>query len=136
MTKNPILRARIEQGRVQWQGIDGKRFDTIKRFLEGSEVEITIGKRRKKRSLAQNAYMWGVVYAMIGEAAGYTPEEAHEALKWRFLRVHDDSPIPTVRSTTELTTVEMEHYLAQCRQLAAELFALYIPDPNEVPVLS
>lgn len=133
MTKNPILRARIEKGAVVWAGIDGKRWETLKRFLEGQEVEISIGKRRKKRSLSQNAYYWSVCIGMIAEAAGYTPEEAHEALKWRFLRVHDDGPIPTVRSTTELTTQEMEHYLAQCKQLAAELFALYIPDPNEVP---
>ena len=130
--QNPRLRARIENGRVCWQGIDQKRWETVTKFLEGEEVEITIGRRARKRSLSQNRYMWGVVYAMIAEAAGYTPEEAHEALKWRFLRQHGDGPIPTVRSTADLNTAEMEHYLAQCRQLAAELFGLYVPDPNEV----
>jgi hypothetical protein len=130
--QNPILHGRIEGGRIAWHGVDAKRWTTMLKFLEGQDVEITIGRRPKRRSLSQNRYMWGVVYAMIAEAAGYTPEEAHEALKWRFLRHHGDGPIPTVRSTTDLTTTEMEEYLAQCRQLAAELFGLYIPDPNEV----
>lgn len=130
--QNPLLRARIENGRVVWHGLDEKRWATIKKFLEGKDVEITIGPRQRKRSLSQNRYMWGIVYAMIAEAAGYTPEEAHEALKWRFLRQHGDGPIPTVRSTTDLTTVEMQEYLENCRQLAAELFGLYIPEPGEV----
>ncbi len=127
----PILRARIEKGSVVWAGIDGKRWETSKRFLEGKEVEITIGPRRKRRSLNQNSYMWGIVYALMAEAAGYTAEEMHDALKIKFLTVHGDTALPTVRSTAKLTTAEMEEYLENCRRLAAETYGLYVPLPNE-----
>lgn len=132
-TINPILRARIESGRVVWQGIDGKRWDTVKRFLEGKEVDISIGPHRKKRSVNQNSYYWGVVVAMIAEAAGYpTPEEAHDALRLHFLGQHREGQLPTMKSTAELSTTEFEDYLSHCRQLASEMFGLYIPEPNEV----
>jgi hypothetical protein len=117
-----------------WQGIDGKRWEAVKTFLEGQEVEITIGRRRKRRSLAQNSYYWGVVVEAIAEAAGYsTAEEAHDALRLHFLEKHRDGQMPTIRSTAELTTVEFEDYVAKCRQLGAEMFGIYIPDPLEVP---
>jgi hypothetical protein len=131
--QNPVLRARIEQGRVSWQGIDGKRFDALKIHLEGEDVEITLQKLRRQRSGRQNRYYWGVLVAMIAEAAGYsTPEEAHDALRLHFLQKHDDGQMPTIRSTTELTTAEFEEYQSKCRQLATEMFGIYVPEPNEV----
>ena len=134
---NPLLRARIENGQVVWQGIDGKRWETVKNFLEGCEVEITIGKRRKKRSGKQLRYYWAVIVAMIAEAAGYsTPEEAHDALRMHFLLKHEEGKPPTIRSTGELSTVETEEYYSKCRQLGAELFGIYIPEPNEAPAES
>lgn len=128
----PILRGRIENGKFVWAGLDGKRWDAQRRFLEGKEVEVTIQRLRKRRSLNQNSYMWGVVYALMAEAAGYTPEEMHDALKIKFLSVHGETALPTVRSTTDLTTTEFEEYLSQCRQLAAEIYGIYVPEPNEV----
>ncbi len=132
MKQLPILRGKIVNGEIQWQGIDGKRWKVAKDFLEGRECEITIGPKRKRRSLNQNRYLWGCVYALMAEAAGYTPEEMHDACRWHFLQKHDEGPLPTVRSTTELTTMEMEDYLAKCRQLAAEMWGVYVPDPCEV----
>lgn len=132
---NPLLRGRVSEDgtRIIWNGLDGKRFDVVKKHLAGQEVEVTIGRKRKKRSMNQLRYYWAVPVAIIAEAAGYTPEETHEALKWRFLKVHGESEFPTVRSTSELTTVEFEEYLAKIKQLAAEVYSEYVPDPNEVP---
>lgn len=131
---NPLLLARIEGGKVVWNGIDQKRWETVKKFLEGQDVEITIGRRRKKRSLKQNAYLWAVVNPMIAEAAGYdTAEEAHDALRMHFLLKHGDSKMPTIGSTTDLTTGEFEEYMSKVRRLAAEMWGIYIPEPNEVP---
>ncbi len=136
LRKNPLLRARVSDDgtRIEWATVEGKRWDVIKRHLKGQEVAITIGRWQKKRSLSQNAYYWPHVVAPIAEAAGYsTSEEAHDALRLHFLLKHGDLPMPTIGSTTELTTVEFEEYLAKCRQLAAEMWGLYIPLPNEVP---
>jgi hypothetical protein len=133
---NPLLKGRVSDDgtRILWHGLDGKRFDTVKKHLAGEEVEITIGRLRKKRSGKQNRYYRGIVVEMIAEAAGYsTNEEAHDALRIHFLRKHHDERPATIRSTTELTTSEFEEYLSKCRQLAAEMWGIYIPLPNEVP---
>jgi uncharacterized protein YtpQ (UPF0354 family) len=141
MTQNPILRARIDGGRVLWQGLDGKRWETLKRFLDKEEVDISIGRRRKKSSRKQRQYYWPVIVAMIAEAAGYeaTPENlhlVHDGLRARFLTVPQEdsngSILPVIRSTESLTTTQREVYHEQCRQFGAEYYGIYIPDPNEV----
>ncbi len=134
--QNPLLRGRVSDDgtRILWHGVDGKRFETIKKFLKGQEIDIVLAKHAKKRSGRQNRYYRGVVVEMIAEAAGYsTNEEAHDALRIHFLRVHHDDRPPTIKSTSQLTTQEFEDYLAKCRQLAAEMWGIYIPEPNEAP---
>lgn len=133
-TINPILRARIEAGRVVWHPLDKKRWETVKAFLEGQEVDITIGRHHRKRSRSQNSYYWDVVIALVQEAGGFlTDKEAHDAMRLQFLCKHEDGHMATVRSTTELTTVEFSDYVAKIQHLAATMWGIYIPDPNEVP---
>jgi len=132
MAQVPILRGHIKDGILCFHGIDAKRYKTILQHLEGREYELTLRGRQKKRSLNQNAWYWSCIVAMIAEAAGYSTEEAHEALKQKFLTIYGDSELPTVRSTTSLSTTEMVEYCERCRQLAAEMFGIYVPDPGEV----
>lgn len=96
-------------------------------------VEIDIRKPRKPRSDQENKYYWGVVVKMIAEHQGEFPEKIHEGLRSAFLKVCE-KPLLIVKSTTELSTVEMEEYLANVRQWAATELTpgLYIPLPNEV----
>jgi hypothetical protein len=98
---------------------------------EGKRVTVTVERERKHRSNNQNAYMWGVVYALIAEHTGYTPDEVHDAMRWQFLRVHRDGLPDTVKSTTRLSTVEIEEYLESIRRWAALDLSVYIPLPNE-----
>lgn len=128
----PILRARILDGCVIWQGLDEKRWKAAKIHLNGQDVDISIQKHRKKRSLNQNSFYWGVVLPIIAEAGGFlTVEEAHDAMRLHFLQKHD-GPLPTVRSTTDLSTAEFEEYLSKIRILAAEMWGAYVPEPHEV----
>lgn len=131
-TPAPILRGLMENGKIKWHGTDARRLAIITKFLEGKEIELTLRAKPKRRSLNQNRYYWCVVVSMLAMAAGYEPEEMHEALKFRFLRIHEDGPLPAARSTTDLTTKEFEEYAAKCRQLGAEMYGLYVPEPNEV----
>lgn len=123
-------------GEVQWQGVDAKRWKVAKDFLEGRECEITIGPKRKKRSLSQNAYYWSCIVSAIAEEAGYGPEDheaVHEELKARFLnRKGTETGFPIVLRYSKLTTVEAEEYHSHCRRFASEFFGRYIPLPNEV----
>src|SRR5689334_24948202 len=133
MAATPIFRGIVESGKIKWHGVDRKRLDVLTKHLEGKEIELTLRAVPKKRSLRQNSYYWGVLVAMMAEEAGYErPEEMHDALRMHFLLKHTDAPLPTIRSTTELTTVEFEEYMSKCRQLASEVYGLYVPEPNEV----
>jgi hypothetical protein len=132
---NPVFRARIERGEVRWFGIEGKRFDVLKRKFEGKDVEVVLRLPQKKSTGPQRRYYWPVIVGMICEAAGYGPEHAeaiHEALKLMFLAIPGDGPIKVARSTESLTTVEREEYHNNCRRFGAEEFGIYIPLPNEV----
>ena len=50
-----------------------------------------------------------------------------------FLR-DESREIPTLKSTTQLSTVEMNEYWEKIQQFAAEKLGLVIPDPNQVEV--
>lgn len=107
------------------------RFKNYLKSIEG-EVEVAIGKPKRLRTLQQNKYYWGVVLEVLYKQSevGYTREEWHNALKFKFLR--KEGLLPTVESTTKLTTLEFEDYLDRIRQWAIEFLDCTIPLPNEV----
>ena len=82
------------------------------------------------RSQKQNAYMWGVVYKIIGDDIGYTTDEIHQEMGKKFLSYEKDGKI-FVKSTTTLNTKEMEEYLANVRRFATTKLSCFIPLPNE-----
>lgn len=132
MSLAPIFPARIDQhGSLL---LDQKAdFREYLRKRAGQLVEVIVRKRRSKRSLEQNGYYWCVVIAMSAEYYGYEADEMHEAWKLHFLRLEDpDHKLPTVRSTTSLSTVEMEEYQERIRRKTLEDFGAIIPLPNEV----
>lgn len=92
----------------------------------------------KGRSNNQNRYYRGVVVKIISEHTGFTPEEVHELLKYRFLRTYEtlstkngDKEFERTKSTTELTTSAFEIFMSDVRMWASIELGLYIPDPNE-----
>ena len=101
-------------------------------ILEDKPVTVTVAKTSKKRSSNQNRYYWGVVAKLVAEATGYTTDEAHDALRWQFLKKVADGMPDTVKSTKELTTAEFEDYMTEIRQWASVALSCYIPEPNEV----
>jgi len=99
--------------------------------LEGKPVEVTVKTQTKKRSSSQNRYYWGVVIPLISESTGYTLDEAHEAIKLKFLRIHGDK-LDSVGSTKKLSTKEFEDTMEEIRAFAINELSVYIPEPNEV----
>lgn len=106
----------------------------------GKEIEVTIRKKKKHRSSPQNRYYWGVVVEMI--RAGMKdmgdivqPDQVHEFLKHRFLKVQRIDPDTAEllyefsESTADLTTVKFGEYVDQCCQFAAEFLGVSIPSP-------
>jgi alkyl hydroperoxide reductase subunit AhpC len=119
---------RVEKGKLILNEQD--KFNLLVWSLSGKEVEVTLGKVKKTRSNQENKYMWSVPYQMIADETGMTPEEVHDAMRMKFL-LDRSKKIPTIRSTTELTTVEFETYMSQLRQFGSEFLGIYIPEPNE-----
>ena len=110
---------------------DNAAFARVRASLRGLNVQILIERKAKPRSLEENGYYWGVVIPLIGEWAGYTADETHEALKAKFLSRFDNATgLTRLRSTANLTTTEFEEYMSDIRQWAAEQ-GCFIPLPNE-----
>ena len=118
----------VKQGRI--------KFDSPEKYLvylaglEGKRIELSLQKERNNRTLSQNAYYWGVVIEILGQHFGYEPDEMHEALKFKFLKTHEDTGLITVRSTTKLSTIEFGDYLDRIIRWAAE-DGIYIPSAGE-----
>lgn len=107
-------------------------FKSYIRNLNG-RIMLVLRRPKKPRSLNENNYYWGVIIQMISDETGMTPEETHEALKWKFLRKQVGN-IFTVKSTAVLDTVGFEEYLMQCRVFAQTELNINVPLPNEVEI--
>ena len=113
--------------------LDPKAFKTYCALSPDGDYALKLQKRKKPRSNSQNAYYWGVVVQTLSEETGHFPDEIHEAMKLKFLRKHCDKlKLDSVRSTTDLSTVEFEEFMAQIRMFAAADLNITIPLPNEV----
>jgi len=114
----------------------------LKKFPK-CRFKITIEKLYRKRSTAQNAYRWGVIYPEMLKGfqdVGYneikTIDQVHNFVKLHFLKIEirnekTGEVWQTIRSTTELTTIEDNDLAEELRQFASEYLSIDIPEPNE-----
>jgi len=97
--------------------------------LEGEQITVEIKKRSKGRSVPQNKY-YRFVLGLICNETGYTDDEMHEILRYKFL-LQKDADDPYVKSTAMLSTVEFEEYMTEVRQWASVMLNCFVPLPNE-----
>lgn len=110
---------------------DSAAFAKVRASLRGQAVQISISPRRKKRSLQENSYYWGVVIPLLCDWSGFSPEEMHDAIKNKFLFDYDKRHgLARIGSTAELSTVEFERLMSDIRIWASEQ-GVFIPEPNE-----
>ena len=103
---------------------------------------------KDQRSLAQNAYLWGVVYPAVArgvsEAWGerITVDEAHEMLKRRFLakpiinRRNGELMECSTGSSASLDVSEFGEYLDKISKFAAEFLGVEIPQSDRMAVVT
>lgn len=119
------------------------RIASITRFLSQLPLtqawELTVKRFQKKRSLSQNAYLWGAVYPTILKAggetlAGWTADDLHDY----YLGVHFGVEVlhlngrdyeRPLRRSSRLSTLEFMEYVATIQREAAQL-GIYIEDPD------
>lgn len=124
-----------EQGKLKMGESQRRAMDMWLASLAGKPIVITIKQERATRSNQQNRYWWGVVVPLIAEHLGYTNDEMHEALKYKFLRLEAESApadLPKIRSTASLNTKEFTDLIENVITWAGSEFGLQIPLPNEV----
>jgi len=130
-----LWRARIEKHAEKPLSFQDSKnlFRYLRRFKDGTLLDVAFHRVGKLRSLAQNRYYWGVVIKMIADEIGEDPETVHEAMKFKFLATENpDLQIQIVRSTTDLTIFEVRDYWEKIQRWASEFLNCIIPDPNQV----
>lgn len=116
-----------------------KAFDNEVRGLTG-ELEIYVIKKKKYRSLSQNAFYWSAVipilHAAINECGNHLGKESvHKMMAAKFLLedvpLKDGQFIQRVKSTTELSTSQFMDYLTEINAWTIEYLGFSLPAPNE-----
>ena len=130
-----IFRGYVDGGRfkpddpVRWAGRLAQ--------LEGKRVQFSVKREQTRRTISQNSYLWGVVYATLSEWSGHSPEEIHQHLKHKFLpagpakRLPDGEELVTEPSTAGLSVEEFAAYVNEVVRWAAE-HGVYVPAAEEV----
>jgi hypothetical protein len=127
-----------DQGK--WVSENPSVLDLYRRNHKNERTVLKVQKYRKSRSLNQNNYMWGVVYQHVENDTGMDVDEVHRFCTKKFLTVRTQIvnkktgevlEEETIRSTTDLDTMEMETYLEQVRRFFLMELGIRIPLPNE-----
>ncbi len=99
------------------------------------------GAERKDRSNNQNRYYWGIVIDILSNHTGFSRDEMHDVLKYKFLQGWKQLEtkvgiieVDYVKSTRDLSTKEFEDYLGEIRIWASADLNCSIPEPNEPPL--
>jgi hypothetical protein len=106
-----------------------------------TEFEVTIEKKKKKRSIQVNRYYWGVVVSSVRDAFRELGNEVdseltHEFLKGRFhytefIDTKTGECIKLPKTTTEMSNSEFSEYIERIKVFASEVLNIYIPDAGE-----
>jgi hypothetical protein len=121
--------------------IHRSKFDQFIAGCGWNQVEIIIRKKKKKRSLSQSAYLFGVVYHVVQEGIedlwgeSISKEDIHLMLKMKFLyrEIIDPSTGEITRlpkSTADISTSEMMGYIAEIGGWARDYLNIELPEPN------
>lgn len=126
MTKDGILYVSPAQQKIM---------DAYLKNHDGDYIRMEYSQPVKGRSSNQNKYYWGVIMTMIAAETGHTTEEIHEYCKAKFLpriflKIGNEEQELT-KSTTTLSTMDMEDYHERIRSFAATELNITIPLPNE-----
>jgi len=134
-TKVPKIIAEVVNGSLKF---DFRQKDILRRWLNnlnGVKVELVIKKHRRKRTIPQNSYYWGIVLDLIAESTGYTTEELHEFFKRLYLKkiiTIGGVDYEVSESTNKLNTDQFSKYIEKIKRFAEIKLSLRIPDPNEI----
>lgn len=102
--------------------------------LKSPKIEMTVKPKRKMRTSNQqgeksnqNGYYWKIIIPILSDNFGYLPDEMHEAIKHKFLRLGGTDELPKIGSTAKLNTLEWEDLMERIRIWALTDYSINIP---------
>jgi hypothetical protein len=120
------------QGRVSLEGrLCFDDIDLLRDWLAkypGTEIDITIGKRKEDKTLPQLGYLFGHVIPQIAEYTGFSDDEIYGFLKGKYLSRYVDQTTGKgeivgliVRSLSECSKEEVSKFIQQAVDFGAAL---------------
>ena len=137
-TQTPVFLGMCsDDGRLSFEPLQAAQRQSYLRSLAGKAIECVIRERRRKRSVDQNAWLWGVALPVLAECLGYDEHE-HEMLHYHCLgeyfgyvydaRTGREWP---ARTSSSLNTKEFSAYMDWLVRWAATEHGCVIPLPGE-----
>lgn len=122
----------VKDGKLK--NINRKRLASELAIFEGKNIKLTIELKKSNRSLEQNKYWW-VLMGILGSSLGYSKEEIHELMKFKFLKREKviettGEILPYIASTTSLNKSDFADMISQMQQWSAEM-GIRLPDAGE-----
>lgn len=120
---------------------DALRRENARRAIDAldpsKEWVVEIKQYRRKRSLDQNAFFWGVPIKILSEHTGHSPDDLKEYLLgewsgWTEYEIEGRKfSKPAIPSTTKLDTLQFTRFLEFIEMWAASKLGISIPRPGE-----
>lgn len=133
MTPQPTFTAIVNKGRLNI--LDETNYRAfLWKMPEGEQVKVEIRRRRRGRSLNQNAWYRGVVLPTIAQATNNDEDDLHEVFKRKFLPPRivtiNGKSYRLPSSTIPTSTAEFGEYIEKIRAWMAMDYGIIIPDPE------
>ncbi len=112
-----------------------KSLSIYDKLKEGQSITVYIVDSKPVRSIPQNKYYWGVVVKYISEHLGYSTDEVHEILKYKFHFKYYNTKEGSIRvgqSTSSMNKSEFTVYIDSIREWANDTLNVYVPTVEDL----
>ena len=103
----------------------------LSKYKKGDLFDVEIKKWRKKRSLSQNNYYWGVVIDLIALDTGEDPQLIDRYLEEKFAPREKVRELEIPKHCKNMDTKEFADYTEKIRDWASAELGNFIPSPDE-----
>ena len=122
-----------KDGTLSWE-TQGMKFRWLSYCESHPNFPVELSHKKGKRGLGQNSFLW-VVYTLIADHCGHSPEEIHRLMKGlylppKILKLHGKE-YKIAGSSTELNTAQFAEYTERVVSEAASL-GIVIPSKAEL----
>jgi len=120
---------KIIKGKIVWDN-KTKLVDYIRAIEDGTKIEIEITETPDVRTNKQNKLWWAWM-KIIGNELGYTKNETHDILKYKFLlreEIIDGETNQYLKSTATLTKTEFNKLTKEVYYWANDTLSINLPN--------